>query len=116
MCLVGASGCGKTTLLNLIAGIYRLDHGSIDTGDRRIGMVFQEPALFPWLTVARNIDLAMRLRGVEPDTRNRRIEELLRLVHLEGFGESRPHELSGGMQQRSALARVGAGGRLAPHG
>ena len=63
-------GCGKTTLLNLIAGIYRLDHGSIDTGDRRIGMVFQEPALFPWLTVARNIDLAMRLRGVEPNAQS----------------------------------------------
>lgn len=106
VCLVGASGCGKTTLLNLIAGIYRLDQGAIDIGDRRVGMVFQEPALFPWLTVGRNIDLAMRLRGLEPETRNRRIEELLHLVHLEGFGESRPHELSGGMQQRGSLART----------
>jgi len=106
VCLVGASGCGKTTLLNLIAGIYHLDHGAIDTADRRIGVVFQEPALFPWLTVARNIDLAMRLRGIPPETRARRLDELLRLVHLEGFGGHRPHELSGGMQQRAALARA----------
>jgi NitT/TauT family transport system ATP-binding protein len=106
VCLVGASGCGKTTLLNLVAGIYHLDQGAIDTGGRRIGMVFQEPALFPWLTVNRNIDLAMRLRGIPPEDRARRRDELLRLVRLEGFGDHRPHELSGGMQQRVALARA----------
>ncbi|MBI5157138.1 MAG: ABC transporter ATP-binding protein [Acidimicrobiia bacterium] len=106
VCLVGASGCGKTTLLNLIAGIYHLDQGAIDTGGRRIGVVFQEPALFPWLTVRRNIDLAMRLRDVDPATRRARADDLLRLVHLERFGDHRPHELSGGMQQRAALARA----------
>jgi len=106
VCLVGASGCGKTTLLNLIAGIYHLDQGTIDTGGRRIGMVFQEPALFPWLTVRRNIDLPMRLRDVDPARRQTRAEELLRMVHLERFGDHRPHELSGGMQQRAALARA----------
>jgi len=106
VCLVGASGCGKTTLLNLLAGIYHLDHGVIDTGGRRIGMVFQEPALFPWLTVSRNIELAMRLRGVPAASRAPRIRDFLGLVHLEGFGDRRPHELSGGMQQRVALARA----------
>jgi len=106
VCLLGASGCGKSTLLNLLAGIYRIDHGAVDTGGRRIGMVFQEPALFPWLTVGDNIDLAMRLRGVPSRVRPSEVAELLRLVHLEGFGQRRPHELSGGMQQRAALARA----------
>jgi len=106
VCMVGASGCGKTTLLNLIAGIYHLDQGTIDTGGRRLGVVFQEPALFPWLTVRRNIELAMRLRGVDAAARAQRGEELLRLVHLDRFGDHRPHELSGGMQQRAALARA----------
>jgi NitT/TauT family transport system ATP-binding protein len=106
VCMVGASGCGKTTLLNLIAGIYHLDQGTIDTGGRRLGVVFHEPALFPWLTVRRNIELAMRLRGVDAATRTRRAEELLRFVHLDRFGDHRPHELSGGMQQRAALSRA----------
>jgi NitT/TauT family transport system ATP-binding protein len=106
VCLLGASGCGKSTLLNLIAGIYRIDRGTIDAGGRRIGMVFQDAALFPWLTVTGNIDLALRLRGVPPRARRGRTDELLRLVHLEGFGDRRPHELSGGMQQRAALARA----------
>jgi NitT/TauT family transport system ATP-binding protein len=106
VCLLGASGCGKSTLLNLIAGIYHLDNGAIDTGGRRVGMVFQEPALFPWLTVARNIDLAMRLQGAPAESRLQRRDDLLGLVHLEGFGNRRPHELSGGMQQRAALARA----------
>ena len=104
VCLVGASGCGKSTLLNLIAGIYHLDQGSILIGDRRVGLMFQEPALFPWLTVQRNVESAMRFRKVAPDTA--KVNELLSIVHLEEFADRRPHELSGGMQQRAALARA----------
>ncbi|MGQ0849197.1 MAG: ABC transporter ATP-binding protein [Actinomycetota bacterium] len=104
VCLLGASGCGKSTLLNLIAGIYQIDHGVIDAGGR-VGLMFQEPALFPWLTAARNVELALKLRGVPRTARLPQAADLLRLVHLEGFGDRRPHELSGGMQQRVALAR-----------
>jgi NitT/TauT family transport system ATP-binding protein len=104
VCLVGASGCGKSTLLNLIAGIYRIDQGKIAVGDNRVGLMFQEPALFPWLTVERNVATAMRFRRAPTD--KARIEELLSIVHLEEFATRRPHELSGGMQQRVALARA----------
>ena len=106
LCLLGASGCGKSTLLNLIAGLYHLKAGSIDVGGRRVALVFQEPALFPWLGARANVELGMRFRGVAAGERRRRAEELLRLVHLEGFAERRPHELSGGMRQRVALARA----------
>jgi len=102
--LVGASGCGKSTLLNLIAGIYRIDQGKIAVGDNRVGLMFQEPALFPWLTVERNVATAMRFRRAPLD--EARIKELLSIVHLEEFAKRRPHELSGGMQQRAALARA----------
>jgi NitT/TauT family transport system ATP-binding protein len=106
LCLLGASGCGKSTLLNLIAGLYQLKAGSIDVGGRRVALVFQEPALFPWLGARANVELGMRFRGVAAAERRRRAEELLRLVHLDGFAERRPHELSGGMRQRVALARA----------
>ena len=104
VCLVGASGCGKSTLLNLIAGIYHIDQGSIQIGRNRVGLMFQEPALFPWLTVQRNVESAMRFRKMAPD--KGRVKELLSIVHLEEFADRRPHELSGGMQQRAALARA----------
>jgi NitT/TauT family transport system ATP-binding protein len=104
LCLVGASGCGKTTLLNLIAGLDLPTSGVVRrTG--RVSLMFQEAALFPWLTAAGNIDLALRLRGVPRRERAGRVDELLHAVHLEGFGAKRPHELSGGMRQRVALAR-----------
>ncbi|MFH2073055.1 MAG: ABC transporter ATP-binding protein [Actinomycetota bacterium] len=106
VCLLGASGCGKSTLLNLVAGLYRVDQGSITTGDRHIGFVFQEPALFPWLTVAGNVEAGMRFRRVPRAERQARVGELLRLVHLDEFAHLRPHELSGGMQQRTSLARA----------
>ena len=106
VCLVGASGCGKTTLLNLIAGLDRPTSGTIETGDRRVSLMFQEATLFPWLTLEQNVELALKLRGVDRARRRTRTAELLELVRLGGRGRKRPHELSGGMRQRGALARV----------
>jgi NitT/TauT family transport system ATP-binding protein len=105
LCLVGASGCGKSTLLNLIAGLDRPTTGSVSVPGGRPTLLFQEAALLPWLTAAGNVELALRLRGVPKKERRPRAEELLDLVHLKGMGERRPHELSGGMRQRVALAR-----------
>jgi NitT/TauT family transport system ATP-binding protein len=106
VCLLGASGCGKSTLLNLIVGLYRITSGTIDVGGRRVAMVFQEPALFPWLTVQQNVEMGMRFRGVPAAERRAKALELLQLVHLDGFAVRRPHELSGGMRQRVAIARA----------
>jgi len=105
VCLVGASGCGKTTLLNLVAGLDAPTAGTIETSGLRMALMFQEAALFPWLTVAGNVELSMRLRGVGRAERRRRAAELLDVVQLGGFGDRQPHELSGGMRQRVALAR-----------
>ena len=106
LCLVGASGCGKTTLLNLIARLDRPSGGNIERPGGDASLMFQEPALFPWLTASRNVELAMRLRGVPKERRNSAAKRLLQLVRLEAFADKRPHELSGGMRQRVALARA----------
>ncbi|MFK4145070.1 ABC transporter ATP-binding protein [Streptomyces sp. NPDC004065] len=103
--LLGASGCGKSTLLNLVAGLGRPSAGSITT-DGRPALMFQEHALFPWLTAGKNIELALRLRGVPGPRRRPEAERLLGLVRLEGAYGKRVHELSGGMRQRVALARA----------
>jgi len=113
VCLLGASGCGKTTLLNLVAGLDAPSTGRIELSTGRPAVVFQEPALMPWLTAAGNVDLALRLAGLSRSLRRRRTAELLELVRLGGVGDKRPHELSGGMRQRVALARALAG---ATHG
>jgi NitT/TauT family transport system ATP-binding protein len=105
VCLVGASGCGKSTLLNLVAGLDDVSAGTIAV-DHSPAFMFQEPALFPWLTVAGNVGLPLKLRKVSRSVRAARVEELLRTVHLSDFGRKRPHELSGGMRQRVALART----------
>jgi len=104
--LIGHSGCGKSTLLNLVAGLDSATSGEISTSDHRVALMFQEPALFPWLTVSRNVELALQASGVARGERRRRAAELLDLVRLAGFAGKRPHELSGGMRQRAALARA----------
>jgi NitT/TauT family transport system ATP-binding protein len=106
VCLVGASGCGKTTLLNLIAGLDRPSSGVVDVTSRAATLVFQEAALFPWLTVERNVELALKLSGVGREQRRAAVSRLLDVVHLSSFAARRPHELSGGMRQRVALARA----------
>ena len=106
VCLIGASGCGKSTLLNLVAGLDQPTAGQVDTGTRKVGLMFQEPALFPWLTAERNVELALRARGVPRAERRGKTAELLQTVRLGGFGDKRPHELSGGMRQRVAMARA----------
>ncbi|GAA3825404.1 ABC transporter ATP-binding protein [Streptomyces phyllanthi] len=103
--LLGASGCGKSTLLNLAAGLDLPSSGSITT-DGRPALMFQEHALFPWLTAGRNIELALKLRGVTKAERRPEAERLLDLVRLQGAHRKRVHELSGGMRQRVALARA----------
>jgi NitT/TauT family transport system ATP-binding protein len=106
VCLVGASGCGKSTLLNLIAGLDRPTAGSVERTVGEATLMFQDAALFPWLSVSRNVELPLRLRHVAKAERQARADELLRLVRLDGFATKRPHELSGGMRQRVALARA----------
>jgi sulfonate transport system ATP-binding protein len=110
--LVGPSGCGKSTLLRLIAGLDVPDSGDLLVGNEKIvgpnaerGLVFQDPNLFPWLTVRRNIEAGLTARGVLREKRNE-VDQFMRLVGLEAFANAYPHHLSGGMAQRVALARA----------
>jgi ABC-type nitrate/sulfonate/bicarbonate transport system ATPase subunit len=110
--LVGPSGCGKSTLLRLIAGLDAPDSGELWVGSERItapsaerGLVFQDPNLFPWLTVRDNIESGLVARGVLHEKRGE-VDEFMRLVGLETFSDAFPHHLSGGMAQRVALARA----------
>ena len=105
VCLLGASGCGKSTLLNLIAGLDKPTLGSVSVAGRP-ALMFQEAALFPWLTAGANIALALKLAGVPRAERSARVDELLELVRLGGTAKRRIHELSGGQRQRVALARA----------
>ena len=110
--LVGPSGCGKSTLLRLVAGLDTPDSGDLYAGGSRItapdasrGLVFQDPNLFPWLSVRRNIESGLVARGLLRQRRHE-VDEFMRLVGLEAFADSYPHHLSGGMAQRVALARA----------
>jgi len=113
VCIVGPSGCGKSTLLHLIAGLHRQSSGEIwfdgtpvaGPGTDRI-MIFQEHALFPWLTVGKNVAFGMKMKGMERTERQERTRYYLRLVHLAKFENSYIHQLSGGMRQRVAIARA----------
>jgi NitT/TauT family transport system ATP-binding protein len=106
VCLLGASGCGKSTLLNIVAGLDTLTTGTVDVHGLQTTLLFQEAALFPWLTAKANVELPMKFRNVPRAGRRARALELLDIVNLGGFGDKRPHELSGGMRQRVALARA----------
>ncbi len=116
VCLLGPSGCGKTTGLQLIAGILAPDKGNIFLGKRdittlppwkrNIGLVFQDYALFPHMTVYDNIAYGLKQQGTSSRTIKSRVKELLELVELPGYAERRPEELSGGEKQRVALARA----------
>ncbi len=119
--LLGASGCGKTTVLRLVAGLELPDTGTISVGDRvvcdvagglwvpperrRIGMVFQSYAVWPHMTVLQNVAYPLRVQRIARDQRHQRAREILELVGLEGLEARRPSQLSGGQQQRVALAR-----------
>ncbi|HHV73502.1 MAG TPA: ABC transporter ATP-binding protein [Thermoanaerobacterium sp.] len=113
VCLVGPSGCGKSTLLNIIAGLESASCGRIilngsvvnDAGIDR-AVVFQESALFPWLTVIDNVEFGMKMTGIKNEERKRKAMEYLKMVHLTKFKDSYIHQLSGGMRQRVALARA----------
>lgn len=113
ICIVGASGCGKSTLLRLVAGLDRDYAGSIDYEGRAVtgtalerGFIFQEHRLFPWLTVEENIRLAFAATRVPGAEQKQRVAEQINRVGLEGFEKAYPHQISGGMAQRAAIARA----------
>ncbi len=103
--VVGASGCGKSTMLNLVAGLDAVTSGVLEVGGD-VAFMFQDATLLPWLTAQQNVSLALRLRGVPRRERAAQARELLQRVRLGEYADKRPHELSGGMRQRVALARV----------
>jgi NitT/TauT family transport system ATP-binding protein len=111
--IVGPSGCGKTSLLMMLAGLRAQTQGKIqclgrpipEPDPQRVGVIFQEASLYPWLTALENIEFPLSLRGTPKEDMRRRAEEMLDLVGLTGFGGRYPHELSGGMKQRVSIAR-----------
>lgn len=112
VCVVGPSGCGKSTMLNLIAGLDKPTVGTISVNGREVTgpgadrvVMFQEAALYPWLTVIQNVRLGMKFIDIDADEQERRAEHYLKMVHLWDFRNYSVHEISGGMKQRTSLAR-----------
>ncbi|ABS70260.1 ABC transporter related (plasmid) [Xanthobacter versatilis] len=113
VCLLGKSGCGKTTVLRMTAGLdsstsglITLNGKGITDPDPKVGIVFQEDRLFPWRTIQRNVEFGLELAGVNRQGRTEKALHYLDLVGLSGFANSHPHELSGGMKQRASIARA----------
>jgi NitT/TauT family transport system ATP-binding protein len=111
--IVGPSGCGKSALLNLIVGLLRSSGGrivfrgaAIEGICTEIGYVTQKDNLFPWRTLAENVEIALEIRGIDKNARRQQAEELIERVGLRGFEEHYPHELSGGMRQRANIIRT----------
>ena len=111
--LLGPSGCGKSTLLNIVAGFQKATSGrvlhegiEVIRPDRRRTVVFQDYALFPWMTVQKNIEFGLKAKGISTNERRDITRQFIELVHLTGFEERFPHEISGGMKQRAAIARA----------
>ncbi len=121
--LVGPSGCGKSTLLNMIAGFLNPTAGDMSLNNMQIegpsverGMVFQQGALFEWLTVSKNVDFGLRMKKTSESESEALVEKWLNIVGLQGFGDTPTYQLSGGMQQRVALARSIVSDQCDPHG
>jgi NitT/TauT family transport system ATP-binding protein len=113
ICILGPSGCGKSTLLKMLAGLESIDEGIISIDGKEVegpnpdrGMVFQDYALFHWLTVEKNISFGLELKGVPQNIYKKQVDEYIKLVGLQGFEKAYPHQLSGGMKQRVAIARA----------
>jgi NitT/TauT family transport system ATP-binding protein len=113
LCIVGPSGCGKSTLLHIITGLHRATSGTVLVDDKPVHgpstnriLIFQELGLFPWLTVAGNVEFGLKMAGIKRSERKDKAAHYLRMVHLSQFRDSYIHQLSGGMRQRVALARA----------
>lgn len=113
ICIVGPSGCGKSTLLNVVAGLEEATEGEVILDGKKVTgpgadrvVMFQESALFPWLTVEENVRFGMKMAGMPEEEQEKRLDKYLSMVQLSDFRKYYPHEISGGMKQRTALARA----------
>lgn len=113
ICVLGPSGCGKSTLISLISGLEFPDSGEVFVDSKKVEgpsrdriVVFQEAALFPWLTVLENVEFGLKIAGVAEKERREKAIEAIKMVHLARFVNAHPHQLSGGMRQRAAIARA----------